>query len=165
MEKSVYFSLGSNIEPRVKYLKEALFMLDKYFKREAVSSLYETEPVGDKEQGNFFNICAEYSAGDISPYDLLKIVNDIEDELGRIRDISRPKGPRVIDIDILIFSDYSIESDFLTIPHKSMFERNFVLIPLLEIADKITAEKYSIYDCIKNNPSLFVGKVENISFD
>jgi len=130
-------SLGSNIEPRLKNLIKATNLLDENFNRIIISSLYETEPKDDTNQNYFYNIIAIYKANINNPFDVLKITKDIENDIGREKDINRPKGPRKIDIDIIFFENKIINSDILTIPHKSYKKRNFVLIPLLEIIEKL----------------------------
>ncbi len=126
-------SLGSNIEPRLEALLKATELLNNNFKKVIFSSLYETEPVDDLDQNYFYNITTLYETEIDNPFDILKIVKDIEENIGRDKDINRPKGPRKIDIDIIFFENKIIDSPLLTIPHKNFSNRNFVLIPLLEI--------------------------------
>lgn len=99
---------------------------------EEVSSIYETEPVGYREQPRFLNLVCRVTT-DMPPGDLLRIAKDIEGSLGRVPD--RPKNtPRLIDIDILFYGDTVMETPDLTIPHPRLKNRAFVLIPLNEIA-------------------------------
>jgi 2-amino-4-hydroxy-6-hydroxymethyldihydropteridine diphosphokinase len=98
---------------------------------EAISSLYETEPVEFTDQAPFLN-CALALETEEAPEQLMESVLHIEQEMGRVR--QQNKGPRTIDIDILLFSDTIIDSPKLTIPHPAMHERRFVLQPLAEIA-------------------------------
>jgi 2-amino-4-hydroxy-6-hydroxymethyldihydropteridine diphosphokinase len=95
------------------------------------SKLYETEPVGFKEQDPFLNSVLGIRTC-LSPHDLLDAVHQVEDEMGRVRTMKW--GPRVIDIDILIYNNAREESERLVIPHPRMLERAFVLVPLAEIA-------------------------------
>ena len=98
-----------------------------------VSSIYETAPVGYVDQPSFLNIVV-YIETSYSALEILKICQSIENELGRVREIRW--GPRIIDLDILLFNNENIEVENLIVPHPRMFERAFVLVPLLEIANK-----------------------------
>jgi 2-amino-4-hydroxy-6-hydroxymethyldihydropteridine diphosphokinase len=131
----VYFSLGSNIGETRKNLTEALDALKEHVNITAVSSFYETEPVGYKDQNWFLNIAV---AGETSlaPYDLLAFTQSIEQGMGRVKLIRF--GPRNIDVDILLYDDLSINDEKLTIPHPRMCERAFVVEPLFEIAPDLS---------------------------
>ncbi len=131
MRKRVYLSLGSNISDRVANLQSALAQLGRLGKVAAVSSLYETEPVEFTDQPWFLN-CAVALDTEKMPAQLLKSILAIEQAMGRHR--IQPKGPRKIDIDILLFGDSRVNTANLTIPHPTMHERRFVLEPLVEIA-------------------------------
>jgi 2-amino-4-hydroxy-6-hydroxymethyldihydropteridine diphosphokinase len=98
------------------------------------SSLYETEPVDAPPQGWFVN-CVVEAETDLAPQELMEALLEIEHELGRER--REPKGPRVIDIDILLFGSSVVRTGELEIPHPRMAERRFVLVPLAEIAPGI----------------------------
>ena len=129
---TVYLSIGSNIGDRLENLRLACRRLESSGLRlRALSSVYETEPVDVREQEWFLN-CAVAIETTLEPLQLLDKVHDIERELGRRREI--PKGPRTIDIDILIYGDAVLRSETLTLPHPSMLQRRFVLEPLNEIA-------------------------------
>lgn len=95
------------------------------------SSLYETEPVDFLDQGWFLNAAAEIET-ELAPEVLMRLLLEIERSMGRERRI--PKGPRLIDIDILLYGNNSVRSPELKIPHPRMTERRFVLVPLAEIA-------------------------------
>ena len=127
----VVLSLGSNIGNRQENLKKAVKSLEES-KVEIlkISSIYETEPLGFKEQDKFYNIAltAEYS---YDPYTLLSEIRRIEKDLGREREFKN--SPRTIDIDIITFNNQRIDTESLTIPHKEFMNRKFVLIPLAEI--------------------------------
>ncbi len=131
-----YFSLGSNLEVRRTNLIRALRALEKEgLKLLQVSSLYETQPVDFIEQPWFLN-CAVIGESFLSPQKILLIIQQIELKQGRIRD--ETKGPRLIDIDIILVENQIIKTPWLTVPHPRLEKRNFVLIPLTEIApDKI----------------------------
>ncbi len=128
---AVYFGLGSNVGDRRGNLDKALTLLSQRLQVKMVSSVYDTEPVGNTEQPRFLNqVCLAYTT--LAPSGLLALAKGIEMKLGRIRGI--PNAPRTIDIDILFYGDQVIETPDLTIPHPRMTERAFVLIPLVEIA-------------------------------
>jgi len=127
----VYLSLGSNIGDRSAHLREAIARLQTTGKIAAMSSFYETEPVEFTQQALFLNCASRLETG-FAPEELMSRLLEIERELGRER--VRKKGPRTIDIDILLFEDLVLNSPELTIPHPAMAERRFVLEPLAEIA-------------------------------
>jgi 2-amino-4-hydroxy-6-hydroxymethyldihydropteridine diphosphokinase len=127
----VYVSLGSNVGDREKNLREAIQRLKTLGRVTAVSSFYESEPVEFTAQPWFVN-CAVALETSQSAAQLMSGVLDIEREMGRQR--VQKKGPRIIDIDILLFGDEIVNTPDLTIPHPAMAERRFVLEPLAEIA-------------------------------
>lgn len=134
MKKKVYLSLGSNIGDRQTQLAEAIEKLEKLGTIAAVSSLYETEPMDVAHQPWFLN-CALLLETELMPKQLIKAILGIEREMGRRR--AQLKGPRLIDIDILLLGNSVVESKELTIPHPAMHERRFVLAPLAEIAPEV----------------------------
>ncbi len=100
-----------------------------------VSSVYETEPLGYLEQPSFLNmVCC--GTTELDPFELLRYVKDIEEQLGRVA--SFPNAPRLIDIDILLYGEQVIDTESLVIPHPRIGERAFVLIPLVEVAPELT---------------------------
>ena len=131
MRNLVYLSLGSNIGDREEHLRDAIARLPTEGNIVSVSSFYETEPVEFADQAWFLN-CAVVLETAQTPEQLLADIIRTEQELGRQR-IQR-KGPRIIDIDILLFGDTVRDSPELTIPHPAMHQRRFVLEPLAEIA-------------------------------
>lgn len=133
---TVYIGLGSNIEPRKTYLDQAIDMLQAHNGIEvtAVSSIYETDPVDYLKQDDFLNLAAEIRTK-LSSKELLKYCQEIEDQLGRKRLID--KGPRTIDLDILLYNDVQINEEGLQIPHPRLHERAFVLVPLNELAPAV----------------------------
>jgi 2-amino-4-hydroxy-6-hydroxymethyldihydropteridine diphosphokinase len=126
-----YLSIGSNVGNREPRMREALERLDSAGRVVAVSSFYETEPVEFTEQPWFLN-CAAALETSLSPPQLMASILRIEQEMGRRR--LQKKGPRSIDIDILLFGNLIVSSADLTIPHPSMPQRRFVLEPLAELA-------------------------------
>ncbi|KYD27350.1 2-amino-4-hydroxy-6-hydroxymethyldihydropteridine diphosphokinase [Geobacillus sp. FSL W8-0032] len=137
METIAYIALGSNLGDRLSYLRSAIEALNDH-KEIAVtssSSIYETDPVGYVQQGKFLNMVIEV-ATTLSPFALLDVTQEIEQKLGRKREVRW--GPRTLDLDILLYNHENIETEQLTIPHPRMMERAFVLIPLLEVNAFVT---------------------------
>jgi 2-amino-4-hydroxy-6-hydroxymethyldihydropteridine diphosphokinase len=130
-----YFSLGSNLGDRAQNLTRAVSEISRSGSLVAQSSLYETEPVQVVAQPWFLN-CAAALDTQLSVAELLSAALAIEKEMGRLR--SQAKGARVIDIDILLYGDFVVETPDLIVPHPNMHERRFVLEPLLEIAPDAT---------------------------
>jgi 2-amino-4-hydroxy-6-hydroxymethyldihydropteridine diphosphokinase len=125
-------SLGSNIEPRRDYLALALQRLSAGpFRLVALSSLYETEPVDLVDQPPFLNLAAVVET-ELGPLDLLHALQAIEQEAGKKIVVRR--GPRTLDLDLLLYDGAAVESPELTLPHERMTRRAFVLAPLAEIA-------------------------------
>lgn len=135
--KRAFLSLGSNLRDRRANLDQALAALE----REQVhvvarSSIYETEPQDVANQPWFLNMVVECESR-FFPHQLLAVTQRVEREMGRVRTGAPPRGPRVIDIDILLFGNAALETPELMIPHPRMFDRRFVLEPLLEIAPEL----------------------------
>jgi 2-amino-4-hydroxy-6-hydroxymethyldihydropteridine diphosphokinase len=131
MPNLVYLSLGSNVGDRESQLRNAQTRLGSTGRVIAMSSPYETEPVEFTAQAWFLNCAIALEASE-TPQQLMSRILRLEEEMGRRR--VRKKGPRSIDIDILLFGDEVITSPELTIPHPAMHQRRFVLEPLAEIA-------------------------------
>jgi 2-amino-4-hydroxy-6-hydroxymethyldihydropteridine diphosphokinase len=131
MAEFVYLSLGSNLGDRSANLRAAIERLGEAGVVKAVSGFYETEPVELRDQPWFLNCVVALETSD-SPEALLQRALAIEQEMGRLR--MKDKGPRSIDIDILLFGDRVVEERGLKIPHPAMQQRRFVLEPLAEIA-------------------------------
>lgn len=129
----VFLGLGSNVGNRLMFLREATRRLNAHLDKLIASRVYETEPMYRSNQPAFLNaVVAGYFTG--SPYELLRTCNSIEAALGRDRQQELPKGPRSLDIDILLFGTTVLQSPDLIIPHPGLLERAFVLRPLLELA-------------------------------
>lgn len=131
---TVYLGLGTNLGQREENLKRALELLAYKVKVEEVSTYYETEPMGFKEQPLFLNAVCRAST-DLKPQELLSFIKEIEEGMGRKK--SFRNAPREIDIDILLYDDLRMDSAELTIPHPHLTERAFVLAPLAEIAPEL----------------------------
>ena len=135
MQTLAYLSLGSNVGDREAHLRDAIARLESCDHVVAVSSIYETEPVEFMHQPWFLN-CAVALETALTPQQLLAAALKIERDMGRNR--TEDKGPRMIDIDIVLFGDTVVNSPELTIPHPAMHARRFVLEPLAEIAPDAT---------------------------
>ena len=137
MEERAYIGLGSNLGDRELKLLMAVAELGKLpgTKVTALSSFYETEPVGGVPQENFYNAVARISTT-LAPLELLDALKRIEVNVFHRVD-SGHWGPRSMDLDILLYGEVVLESDRLTIPHPRLAERRFVLQPLSDIAPKL----------------------------
>ncbi|MFO8055686.1 MAG: 2-amino-4-hydroxy-6-hydroxymethyldihydropteridine diphosphokinase [bacterium] len=133
----VYIGLGSNLGDPAVSIKEALQKIEKERAGKVlrVSSFYRTEPVGIKDQPWFVNAAAELET-ELSPAGLQKALADIEKELGRPSERVKD-GPRIIDLDVLLWNEEVIKEIGLEVPHPRMQERKFVLVPLSEIAPHV----------------------------
>lgn len=130
-----YIGLGSNLGDRYAHLLGALTQMNEYgIKVTAVSPIYETEPVGYTEQPKFLNAACRVGT-DLSPRELLAEMRRIEREMGRTP--SFPNGPRVIDLDLLLYGDAVLAEGDVRAPHPRMHERAFVLVPLADIAAEL----------------------------
>ncbi len=134
-KKTVYLGLGSNLEDRVANLVSAIQALTPAVDVIKVTSFFQTKPWGFLDQPDFINVVLE-GVTSLPPIDLLDYLKEIESEIGR-----KPNfrfGPRLIDIDILFYGNDFIDEDRLTIPHKHIKERAFVLVPMAEIAPDLS---------------------------
>jgi 2-amino-4-hydroxy-6-hydroxymethyldihydropteridine diphosphokinase len=131
MAEVAYLSLGSNVGDRAANLAQAIARMAESGTVGRVSAFYETQPVDLPDQPWFLN-CALALETRKSPADLLKFILQIESEMGRVR--TRRRGPRKIDIDIVLFGEHVLDEPGLKIPHPAMHQRRFVLEPLVEIA-------------------------------
>jgi 2-amino-4-hydroxy-6-hydroxymethyldihydropteridine diphosphokinase len=164
MRKTVYLSLGSNLGDRSGNLKNAISQLSQLGEVVAVSSFYETEPVEVTAQPWFLN-CAVKLETEKMPKQLLKGILDLEREMGRRR--TQNKGPRNIDIDILLFGSSIVETKGLTIPHPALHERRFVLEPLVEIASELRHPVYKktvreMRDALPAGQAVRIAKKSNV---
>ena len=131
----IILALGTNIEPREQYLKDALRKIEENnLKIKKLSSVYETPAWGGVADQNFLNMCIEVET-ELDAYELLDTIQKIELELGRVR--KEHWGNRTIDIDIITFDDLVFNDDRLIVPHRYIHDRNFVLAPLVEMYGSI----------------------------
>ena len=131
----IILALGTNIEPREQYLKDSLEKIEENnLKITLESSVYETPAWGGVADQNFLNMCIEVETS-LGAYELLDTIQKIELELGRVR--KEHWGNRTIDIDVITFDDLVFNDDRLIVPHKYIHDRNFVLVPLVEMYGSI----------------------------
>lgn len=133
---AAYVSLGSNLGDRagnlllaVRGLTEASFIVHR------LSAIYETEPVDVESHDDYLNMVAEIHVTNISPSQMMARMLRIEYLLGRRREV--PKAPRTVDLDLLLYGNLCNESELVKVPHPRLHQRNFVLVPLAEIAPHI----------------------------
>jgi 2-amino-4-hydroxy-6-hydroxymethyldihydropteridine diphosphokinase len=133
MIQNAYVGMGSNLGDRAGYLLLAVRgMLDAGLDVIRLSSIYETAPVGNEDQPQFLNMVTELRGSTLPrPEQLLARLLRIEYALGRTREV--PQGPRTIDLDLLIYKDDRVNTEFLTLPHPRLHLRRFVLVPLNEL--------------------------------
>jgi len=143
------FGLGSNIGDKPGNIARALDMLKErgIARLSAVSRIYRTPPWGVLDQGDFANACA-IGETSLSPYELLAAVKKIEADMGR--EPTRRWGPRLIDVDILFLGDHTLDDPELTLPHKELFGRAFVLLPLLEIAPDLVLDGVPLREALES---------------
>ncbi len=128
---SLVLSFGSNLNQREDYLDQAFRLTQEKFNFIAKSKVYESSAVDYLNQPDFLNFLAEYKIPDYSQEKTLNVINNIENQLGRLRLIN--KGPRTIDIDIIFWGTTVYRSKSLTIPHESWDKRSFIVEPLKEL--------------------------------
>jgi 2-amino-4-hydroxy-6-hydroxymethyldihydropteridine diphosphokinase len=151
-ETTVYLSLGSNLGDRENNLRTAIAALpEARVRMKRVSPFYETEPVDLRDQPWFLN-CAVQATTQVRPLDLLHALREIESQMGSKKLV--PKGPRLIDLDILLYGDKTINTPELQVPHPRMLLRKFVLAPLAEIAPNLKhpSWKGTVADLLAKTP-------------
>lgn len=146
---SAWVGLGSNLGDSAAVLQDALDALGRIFGVEltAVSSVYQSAPVGLSAQPDFLNAVARIDTS-LEPGELLEQLLRIETEQGRVR-LGERFGPRLIDLDLLLYNETMLQSDALTLPHPRMLERRFVLEPLAELeGDMVLPGGRRLCDCL-----------------
>ncbi|RPF51225.1 2-amino-4-hydroxy-6-hydroxymethyldihydropteridine diphosphokinase [Aquisalibacillus elongatus] len=151
MMSKAFIALGTNIEPRLDHLEQAIHHLDESSNIAVIqkSSIYETAPVGYTDQADFLNMVIEVQTT-LMPFDLLTYCQKVEQNLGRKRTIRF--GPRSIDLDILLFDNKVIDEATLIVPHPRMHERAFVLVPLNELNSRVELKGQTIEHWLKQLP-------------
>lgn len=154
--KKALIGVGTNLGDKMQNIKDAVAALNKIPKLTVTraSSVYETEPWGYIEQDNFYNAVIEVKTG-LSPRALLGVCLGIEGALGRVREFKN--GPRIIDLDILVYEGETLSCEELTVPHKFLRERDFVLVPLRELFPDLKVFGYDFsedYDKICENSTV-----------
>ncbi len=132
MDTKIFIGIGSNIGQSFENCKTAIERIssDKRADLKSISSFYSTSPVSDVKQDDYIN-CAVEIDWQGTPLDLLQFLNDIETSMGRVRE--EKNGPRIIDLDILMYGDGIIDDDRLTVPHRELHRRRFAIVPCIEI--------------------------------
>jgi 2-amino-4-hydroxy-6-hydroxymethyldihydropteridine diphosphokinase len=133
---TAYIALGSNLGDRTEALSSAIRHLGSLGRLVALSSLYETEPVGYHDQPAFLNAVVALET-QLEPLPLLRGLLAIERQLGRDRSHGPLKGPRTLDLDLLLMGDWIVADEELSLPHPALAQRRFVLAPLAEIAPEL----------------------------
>jgi 2-amino-4-hydroxy-6-hydroxymethyldihydropteridine diphosphokinase len=128
---TIYLGLGTNLGNRAANLQAAVVRLAENLSVTAVSPIYETAPWGITDQPDFLNMCLTAQT-DLPPHELLKLLKNLEKEIGRVP--GERWGPRLIDIDLLFYANQIIDTEKLMIPHPELPERAFVLRPLADVA-------------------------------
>lgn len=143
-DNRIFISLGSNLNDSPGNLAQAIRLLQEHFQTKLiVSSLYFSEPVEVRDQPWFFNQAAYFVTGnELTPTMVLKILKLIEHNMGRVS--TYRYGPRIIDLDLLLYKNWVFENESLTIPHAKITERLFVLAPLLELDPTLIHPRFNL---------------------
>ena len=155
----IYIALGSNLEEPSQQIYKAINLIDAIDELSVThtSSLYKTKPIGKIDQPDFINAAVKVE-GDISPENLHAALQDIETKAGRIR--MELNEPRTLDLDILLIDDLIMKTKKLTVPHPRMHQRQFVIVPLFEINQKLNIPGIgSINKILKSLPDQGVVKI------
>jgi len=161
--KNIYVALGSNLNSPIYQVKKVVEQLRNQsdIKILNLSSLYQTKPVGITDQPDFINAVIEIEYHK-TPQELLNLLLDIEKFYGRVRLIKN--GPRIIDLDIILFDQMILNEGDLVIPHPRMFERSFVMLPLMEIAPNLKINKIPIETLVRNISTTDIIKITDEHF-
>ena len=135
MSADVYLGLGANLGTPLSTFENCLPLIEEYSQIISRSRLYRSAPYGYADQPPFSNAALRIST-DLSPLDLLHKLQETEKTLGK--KVIRKNGPRVIDLDLLLYDDLSLESEELVLPHPRILDRDFVLLPLNDLNPKLS---------------------------
>lgn len=164
MDKKIFIGVGSNMGQSYKNCVNAIKKIssDQRASLRSISSFYQTSPVSGIKQDDFIN-CAVEIEWNSTPQELLQFLHEIEDSMGRTRDVK--DGPRVIDLDILLYGNKVLNEDALTIPHKELHRRKFAIMPCLEIEPNLvlTIPLASFLPGLSEDQK--ITKLEGIGFD
>lgn len=155
---TAYLGLGSNIGDKKKFLYDAIKYLyqHEHVVITKLSSLYETVPWGYTDQDIFMNLVVEIETT-LNPFELLDLCQEVENSLGRVREFKW--GPRVIDVDVLLYDEEVIQHERLILPHPYMLERDFVMIPLAEVNSNLVVNHQKVSDVAKRFDLNLIKKV------
>ena len=161
--KNIYVALGSNLNNPIYQVKKVVEQLRNQSDINILnlSSLYQTKPVGITDQPDFINAVIEIEYHK-TPQELLNLLLDIEKFYGRVRLIKN--GPRIIDLDIILFDQMILNEGDLVIPHPRMFERSFVMLPLMEIAPNLKINEIPIETLVRNISTTDIIKITDEHF-
>ena len=135
LRADAYIGLGANLGNPRSTFKKCLSVVGQYAKIISRSRLYSSEPYGYADQPQFVNAALRIST-ELSPLDLLHKLQETEEELGK--EVLRKNGPRIIDLDLLLYDDLSLESEELVLPHPGILDRDFVLLPLYDLNPELS---------------------------
>ena len=135
MNTEIYLGLGGNLGDPPATFKKALKLVGEFAQVTKVSKLYKSMPYGFADQPDFYNAAAQLSSN-LSPLDLLAQLQEVEKQLGK--KVVRENGPRVIDLDLLVYGEEVIDLPELTLPHPGILDRDFVLKPLTDLNPMLT---------------------------
>lgn len=156
---TVYIGLGSNLGDSRQIFKHAIQQLNQYGVVNDVSGLYASKPMGPQDQPDFINAAVTLETS-LSADALLTVLQSIEKDAGRIK--KRHWGERTLDLDILLFGDASIQLPHLTVPHVGILERNFVILPLLDLDENLVVHNQPLtsspYAVLNDDIKLLQGK-------
>lgn len=150
---ALVIATGSNLDNRLQNLEKAKEALSASFKLLEESNVYVSKAVDYQNQPDFYNQVLIFDSPNTEPNELMSALLSIESTLGRTRDID--KGPRVIDIDLLFFDEHTFNTEHLTLPHPRLFERSFVVFPLMELSYfNVLKNKYDFHTNFDNSASV-----------
>tara|TARA_B100001093_G_scaffold38277_2_gene32742 strand:- start:1090 stop:1593 length:504 start_codon:yes stop_codon:yes gene_type:complete len=158
LNSNAYLGLGGNLGDPIMTFQAALSLIARFASVVSVSRLFHSAPFGYTKQAPFVNAAAHLTT-DLTPLELLDHLQYVEGALGK--EVVRENGPRIIDLDLLLFDDLVLESDRLTLPHPAILQRDFVLLPLEEIAPGLSNRAWgsqTLKSAIGRLPKRFVEK-------
>lgn len=146
---SLFIGLGTNLGNKTQNLSLAKNYLENYFSFIGESRIYSSKAIEYLDQPDFYNQVMEFELPELSPPKVMEILLKIELDMGRQRDI--PKGPRVIDLDLLFYGDQTIKTELVEVPHPRFFQRSFVVLPLKELPGFSSLNRFSFPQSFSNS--------------